>query len=245
VRQLAAGRRGLLKGALALPACADGRSGCSGRAASELRLPLDGRWLCNVRGAWARADSDGKRIVSVPAALRAEGSMVPDEFMIPFPRPRFDMDGTGCASSEYIPGGARAVKLAVRACERRGARCRGPMGGGEAGRGDARRAAGGAEGACGSGGGGRKGQSRLVWDAAARWSRSARSRSCGGWGQAQQRAQSASTAVQRGGHWHDWTEGWAARLATMQRRPTGCTGGDDESRVSTIAGRKGADRDRI
>jgi hypothetical protein len=119
--------------------------------------------LCNVRGAWARDDSDGdgERIASVPAALRADGSMVADESMMPFPRPRFDMDGTGCTSSEYIPCGARAAKLADRACERRGRalqRANGRGGGLEQMRGEARQATGGAEGAFGGGGGGRKGQ---------------------------------------------------------------------------------------
>jgi hypothetical protein len=58
---------------------------------------------------------DGKT-GAVPAALRADGSMVPAGSMMPLPMPPFDMVWTGCACTEYIPGGVRAAGLVDAAC---------------------------------------------------------------------------------------------------------------------------------
>jgi hypothetical protein len=103
---------------------------------------LTERWLCDDRrGAWAHARNDdtskaqwatsNEQRGNVPAALRAEGSMVPDGSTMPFPMPPFDMIGTGWTCTEYIPGGARAAELAGRCCARRGrGQHAGPMGGG-------------------------------------------------------------------------------------------------------------------
>jgi len=70
-----------------------------------------------ARSAWTREEID----VDVPAALRADGSMVADGSMMPFPMPPFDMDmvWTGCACTEYIPCGAGAAELAGQSGERR------------------------------------------------------------------------------------------------------------------------------
>jgi hypothetical protein len=93
---------------------------------------------CAVCATTARATTDGGALV--PAALRADGSMVPDGSMMPFPMPPFDMVGAGCTCTEYIPrrreSAGRTSEGALVAMELRW----GPMGVGRRRRGgDSRR----------------------------------------------------------------------------------------------------------
>lgn len=57
-------------------------------------------------------------MVFAAGPLRADGSMVPEGSMMPLPMPAFDMVWTGCACTEYIPGGAGAAQLEGECCSR-------------------------------------------------------------------------------------------------------------------------------